>query len=202
MLDFNNMFQSQADADVRAKVPRSKAERASEPSDLTVHRSDGFRLGVVSDTHNHLANIRRIVELFNIAAVDAVVHTGDITQAKTLTVFAGLEAPLYGVFGNNDQERAALEAAAATHGFEFCEPPHMLVWHDRHIVVVHDPLEFDGVLDDHHHLALHGHTHRQRIEQREYHLIFNPGECAGHMQGLNTIGVVDLATLTPELITI
>ncbi|MEC7957195.1 MAG: metallophosphoesterase family protein, partial [Pseudomonadota bacterium] len=70
-----------------------------------------MRIGVVSDTHNNLKNVRRIVELFNTAAVDRVIHTGDITQAKTIEVFAQLDAPMSGVFGNNDQERASLEAA-------------------------------------------------------------------------------------------
>ena len=51
-----------------------------------------MRIGVVSDTHNNLRNTRRIVELFNTARVDAVVHTGDVTQPKTLDVLAGLEA--------------------------------------------------------------------------------------------------------------
>ena len=41
-----------------------------------------MRIGVVSDTHNNLKNVRRIVELFNAAAVDRVIHTGDITQSQ------------------------------------------------------------------------------------------------------------------------
>ncbi len=58
-----------------------------------------MRIGVVSDTHNHLSNTARIVDLFNAARVDRVVHTGDITQARTLRVLAALDAPLVGVLG-------------------------------------------------------------------------------------------------------
>ena len=61
-----------------------------------------MRIGVVSDTHNNLKNCRKIVDLFNKSGVEKVVHTGDITQPKTLDVFSKLEAPLFGVFGNND----------------------------------------------------------------------------------------------------
>ena len=43
-----------------------------------------MKIGVVSDTHNNLKNVGRIVELFNEAEVERVIHTGDITQAKTL----------------------------------------------------------------------------------------------------------------------
>ena len=46
-----------------------------------------MRIGIVSDTHNNLRNVAKIVELFNAARVDRVIHTGDITQAKTIHAF-------------------------------------------------------------------------------------------------------------------
>ncbi|MCZ6853191.1 MAG: YfcE family phosphodiesterase [Gammaproteobacteria bacterium] len=159
-----------------------------------------MKIGVVSDTHNNLKNVGRIVELFNEAGVERVIHTGDITQAKTLEVFAHLNAPLCGVFGNNDQERGSLEATSIEHGFDFQDPPFELHWHNRHIVVVHDPLEFDGALRSDHALALHGHTHLYRYETRNHQVMFNPGECAGHLQGFNAVGVLDLADLSVELL--
>ena len=100
-----------------------------------------MRIGVISDTHNHLGNVARIVELLNRAAVDRVVHTGDITQPKTLEVLARLAAPLYGVFGNNDLERPELDSAAARLGMKFADPPLALDWAGRRVVVVHDPLD-------------------------------------------------------------
>ena len=157
-----------------------------------------MRIGVVSDTHNHLGNVGRIVDLFNAAGVARVVHTGDITQPKTLEAFARLEAPLFGVYGNNDLERPALEGAAGRHGIALCDPPLELHWAERHIVVVHDPLDLAHALADHHHLALHGHNHEHVEEWREGCLVFNPGECAGHLPGLNAIGIVDLAALSAE----
>ncbi len=160
-----------------------------------------MRIGVVSDTHNNLKNVARIVELFNEARVERVIHTGDITQAKTLHALADLNAPLHGVFGNNDQERESLEAAIRQHGFHFQEPPLELDWAGQRLLVVHDPLEFDGVLSARHQLALHGHTHLYRLERRGNQTLFNPGECAGHLAGHNAIGVLDLTTtMTPELL--
>ena len=153
-----------------------------------------MRIGVVSDTHNNLKNVRKIVELFNAEGVDRVIHTGDISQAKTLEVLARLDAPLFGVFGNNDQEREALTQAIERYGFSFQDPPLHLNWCERSIIVVHDPLEFEGHLADQE-LALHGHTHRYRLEASGNLVVFNPGECAGMMAGRNAIGVVDLRTL-------
>ena len=164
-----------------------------------------MKIGIVSDTHNNLKNVNRIVELFNESGVERVIHTGDITQAKTLEIFAHLEMPMYGVYGNNDEgERESLAAAVAAHGFIFQEPPFVLEWHQRSIMVVHDPLEFEGHLDHSHELALHGHTHLYRYEELtvrgNHQVVFNPGECAGHMKGFNAIGVLDLETLKAELL--
>ena len=159
-----------------------------------------MRIGVVSDTHNNLRNVGRIVELFNDARVARVVHTGDITQAKTLDALARLQAPLFGVFGNNDCERESLERAIETHGFSFREPPLECVWHGRRIVVVHDPRDLENLAHTRHDLALHGHTHLYRLAHTGKRLEFNPGECAGHLAGYNAVGVVDLEAMKTELL--
>ena len=161
-----------------------------------------MRIGVVSDTHNHLANVARIVELLNRANVERVIHTGDITQPKTLEVLARLRAPVHGVFGNNDEgEREGLERAAAAHGIHLQDPPLRAEWRERRLFVVHDPRDFEPVFDapgPAPELILHGHDHLFRCEQRAETTIFNPGECAGHMKGRNAVGVVDLETLLCE----
>lgn len=160
-----------------------------------------MRIGVMSDTHNHLANVARIVELLNHAGIERVVHTGDITQPKTLEVLARLRAPLHAVLGNNDLgERTALERAAARLEITLTEPPLRLDWAQRRILVLHDPREIDGDWFAAHDVVLHGHTHRHALERRDRGLLFNPGECAGHLSGRNAVGVVDLASLEVELL--
>ncbi len=164
-----------------------------------------MRIGVVSDTHNHLPNVSRIVEILNGARVDRVVHTGDITQAKTLELLARLDAPLHAVYGNNDlAERESLRSAAERLDIHLCDPPLELDWADRRLWVVHDPRDFEHTLPEARRqerapaLILHGHDHRYRLQEQGRTLVFNPGECAGHMPGRNAIGVVDLATLECE----
>jgi putative phosphoesterase len=143
--------------------------------------------------------VRRIVELFNAAGVERVVHTGDVTQAKTLEVLAGLQASLTGVFGNND-EREALRSVASRVGFALSEPPLRVVWAGRQVVIVHDPAELDHRTAAGADVVLHGHVHRRVIERHAGRLVFNPGECAGHLVGHNAVGVLDLATLEPTLL--
>ena len=79
-------------------------------------------LGVVGDTHNRLSNVEKIIDIFNEKNVDKVIHTGDITQAKTLSRFYRLNCPLIGVYGNNDLEEKGLKDIAEQNGFKFPEP--------------------------------------------------------------------------------
>ena len=155
-----------------------------------------MRIGVVGDTHDRIANVERIVALFNEARVDLVVHTGDITRPAVLERFARLDVPMLGVYGNNDQaDRILLEAEAKRFGMDFASPPRTFQWAGRRILVVHDPEEAPAAILPEIDLVLHGHTHRHRHEQIGKTLIFNPGECAGFMPGHNAVGVVDLVSL-------
>jgi putative phosphoesterase len=137
--------------------------------------------------------------LFDAAGVARVVHTGDITQPKTLDVLGRAAAPITGVYGNND-EREALAVAAVRLGIDLAPAPRRLDWGGRRITVVHDPKEHAAVLGNGSEVVLHGHDHRLVIERAAGRLVFNPGECAGHMAGLNAVGVLDLATLEVELL--
>jgi putative phosphoesterase len=159
-----------------------------------------MRIGVVSDTHNHLRNVARIVAIFDAARVEAVVHTGDITQPKTLHALARLASPLVGVYGNNDLERPGLEQACAETGARFRDGWLELDWAARRILVVHDPKEIPAERCRGFDVLLHGHEHRTTFERRANLLVVNPGECAGHLPGHNSVGVLDLETLAFELV--
>jgi len=160
-----------------------------------------MRIGVVGDTHNRMPNVERIVELFRAENVERIIHTGDITQPKVLEHFATLEIPFLGVYGNNDHgERRQLEDEAERYGMDLADPPRVINWAGRRIMVVHDPEEAPENLSPDLDLILHGHTHRHRHERRGRTLIFNPGECAGLREGANAVGLIDLISLETRLI--
>ena len=157
-----------------------------------------MRIGVVSDTHDNTRNVARIVEILRDARVERVIHTGDITRAETLRVLAGVEVPLFGVYGNNDHAREELGAAAAELGIHLAEPPLELHWAGRRIVVVHDRNAHLGLAPHARDVLLHGHDHRYSFERVNGGIVFNPGECAGWLEGWNSVGVLDLVSLETE----
>ena len=159
-------------------------------------------LGVVSDTHNHLSNVEKIIDIFNEKNVGKVIHTGDITQAKTLSRFSRLNCPLLGVFGNNDLKEEGLKEVCKENGFVLEHPPLIKEISRKKIAIFHEPDDIEDFIQNNEgiDLILHGHTHRYRKEKLEGVLIFNPGECAGNLKGRNSIGVVDLNDLLIERI--
>jgi putative phosphoesterase len=159
-----------------------------------------MKVGIVSDTHDNRRNVLRIVELLAAAQVERVIHTGDFTRPETLALLAEVGVPVSGVFGNNDVARLALLETASRCGIQLAEPPLELGWAGRRIAVVHDPEAHPRLAAAGFDALLHGHHHRQVIARRGGTLILNPGECAGWLEGRNSIGVLDLAHLEVEIL--
>ena len=106
-------------------------------------------LGVVSDTHNNIKNIKKIICLFNEEKVDLVIHTGDISKASTLEIFSNLISPLAGVFGNNDRIEEGLEIVCEQYNFNFQEPPLSLTLENKKVAVFHEPELIEDYIKDH-----------------------------------------------------
>lgn len=154
-------------------------------------------VGVVSDTHNNIKNINRIISLFNQEPVDLVIHTGDICSANTLKHFSKLNAPFIGVFGNNDRNEEGLKEVCTEHGFLFQEPPLSICLKNKKVVIFHEPDLIQEYLKKHKDvdLILHGHTHRHKEVEIDEIVYFNPGESAGWIEGKNALGIINLDNL-------
>ena len=161
-----------------------------------------MKIGVLSDTHDNLANLKLAVGVFTQRGVEALIHAGDFCSPFTLPEFAPLAAKgvrMHAVFGNNDGDRVNL----VRRGGEFA------AFHDgaavveldgRRIVVVHYPdlaaaLLASGAFD----LVIHGHDHTPRNEGGPRRLL-NPGTCSGYLAPRATVAVVDTADLSIEVV--
>ena len=159
-------------------------------------------IGVVSDTHNNLLNIDKIIEIFNEKKVESVIHTGDITKAHSLEKFSSLNCDFFAVYGNNDRNEFGLDKIAIDCNFIIQDPPMTLDRYDRKIAVFHEPEPINEFLaaDNEVDIILHGHTLRYREEYINKTLLFNPGESAGMFKGKNAVGLIDLKNLIAKRI--
>ena len=88
-----------------------------------------MRLGIVSDTHGHVANTQSAVRMFESLKVDAVLHCGDIGALAVVELFA--EWPTHFVFGNCDTDLDQFAAGIQRTG--------------QHCHGLFGDLEFDGM---------------------------------------------------------
>ena len=82
-----------------------------------------MKIGLISDTHDNIRNIQKVIISFNDIQVRVVIHAGDIVSPGTVEAFDGMR--LIGVLGNNDLQIHELTDAFDRIGGqlngEFCE---------------------------------------------------------------------------------
>ncbi len=162
-----------------------------------------MKIGVLSDTHDNLPNVRRAVDAFVRAGVEALLHAGDICSPFVIREFAPLSGKgvrMHAVFGNNDGDRVMLVRRGE--GFcEFHDVSAVLEMGGRKIALTHYPdfapaLLASGAFD----LVIHGHDHKVRLVEDGGRRLLDPGTCSGYGVARATVAVVDTADLAVELV--
>lgn len=181
----------------RGKVRINKASRENDyqAAGQRNRREPSMLIGVMSDTHDNILQAQQAVSFFNNEGVEQVLHAGDYIAPFMIDTLKDLEAPLAGVFGNNDGDRVLLEQKAAAFprltiagvfarldagGIRIA----LLHGHDRQLLQM---LLSSRDLD----LLVYGHTHLADIRRNGSLLIVNPGEVYGHLSGRSTVALVD-----------
>ncbi len=133
-------------------------------------------LGVVSDTHGHIANTQRAVRMLESCEVELVLHCGDIGSIDVVRLFH--RWPTHFVFGNVDDEPSLLREAIERAG-QFChERFGELELAGRRIALLHgdDGLRFrETVHSGRYDLVCYGHTHIAEQHGEAATLVLNPG---------------------------
>ena len=159
-----------------------------------------MKIGIISDTHDNLSQIKKAVEIFNREKVELVLHAGDFVSPFTALGFKNLNCPLYGVFGNNDGDKLYLQEKFEGIG-ELCPEPYQVNINQKSIIMLHKEKLIDALAESQkYNVILYGHTHRTDLHKIGKTLIVNPGECGGWLTGKSTIALLDLETLEAKII--
>lgn len=158
-----------------------------------------MRLGVISDTHGHIANTRRAAEQLRQATVDTILHCGDIGSPEVVALLSAW--PAHFVFGNVDRDREPLRRAIKSAG-QFCHGLcGALELAGRRIALLHgdDARSFVEVVDSgQYDLVCYGHTHRQDWSNCNGVWLLNPG--AVFRARPHSVAVVELPELEARFI--
>ena len=163
-----------------------------------------MKIGVISDSHDNLTNIRKAVEVFSTNGVEALIHGGDFCSPFTLAEFKPLSEKgmkMYAVFGNNDGDRVLL--ARRGEGFcTFADGSLVVTLGNRRIVVLHYPdLAEDLFRLGSYDLVIYGHNHTIRVEGGNKKLL-NPGTSSGYLAPRATVAIVETEGMGVEIVTI
>lgn len=159
-----------------------------------------MRIGVVSDTHDHMHLIEAAVEKFRKAKVSMVLHAGDHVSPFTVPIYRSLNCPVMAVFGNNDGDQARLAEQFKGMG-EIRRRLHELTVDEVSILIIHEPDFLDAIVrGGGYGLVVYGHTHRPQVSRQGSCLVVNPGEACGLITGKATAALIDLKLLKAEII--
>jgi putative phosphoesterase len=162
-----------------------------------------MKIGILSDTHNHMPNLERALSQFRARGITTLIHCGDMTSPNTAVLLKNFH--VIAVTGNMDMNTGQLErtlkklnpdnslsstftgeiegvSIAATHSHRGNVPE--LVANGRYTYI------------------FHGHTHQRKHEQMGSSHIINPGALGGTRHETRSICVVNLATNNVEFIQI
>lgn len=160
-----------------------------------------MRIGVVSDTHNRYPTVIRALALLQQRDVEVVLHCGDIEDAETVRLFAGL--PTHFVLGNCDADPDGLRRAMEPIGATLHDPFGSLEFHGRKIAWLHgddNRLLRDLENSGHYDFLFHGHTHIAARRRAGPSLIVNPG--ALHRARVKTFIILDVGSGEIESVTV
>ncbi len=158
-------------------------------------------LGIVSDTHGHVAHARAAIHMLDSLDVDAIVHCGDVGSPEVVALFHA--TPTHFVLGNVDAWPAELETAIAKISGTFHGRFAQLELAGRQIAFLHGDdqrLLAQTIAGQKFDLVCYGHTHVAEQHRDGKTLVVNPG--ALYRAERHTIAIARLPELEVTHVTV
>ena len=156
-----------------------------------------MKIGIISDSHDHHANVLKAVEIFKNENVQYILHAGDIVSPFTAKAFSAVGgAKFIAIFGNNDGEKALLKSTIESFGGEIHRDSYHGKIAGKKVFMTHKP----GILDEaiasgKYDIIVYGHTHFKDIRIVGKTLIINPGEATDWLSGKGQLVILDTENL-------
>lgn len=144
-------------------------------------------IGIMSDSHDNLENIKIAVDKFNKLGVELVIHLGDLCSPFSARVLQDLRSDIIGVFGNNDGEVLGINRLLKG---KFYKPPHLLEIENKKFILLHEG-DICKYISEDIDFVLYGHSHNALVEHKGKQMIINPGTVSGYVSGKATLAILN-----------
>ncbi len=152
-----------------------------------------MKTGVISDTHGRLDRTRAALAVFDLEAVEMVLHCGDVGDLAILELFVG--RPFRFVWGNTDRPDASWRRALQTWEMEWPDSrPLQFELAGKRIILAHGhERTFPQVADEcDADFLFFGHSHTPALVRTGGCTVVNPG--AIHRTPQPTVAIVETDT--------
>jgi len=157
---------------------------------------DFMKIGVLSDTHEDVANFEIALAAYRSEGIIQVIHCGDMTTAATAQKLDGFNVVYVG--GNMDQGLPEIyRTLRDLNSRSVVLPTYEGELEGVSIGVTHgdNENELRRLVDSGaHQYVFHGHTHRRRDEMQDSTRIYNPGALGGLQFESRSYSMLDLET--------
>lgn len=163
-----------------------------------------MKLAILSDSHDHILNLRSAVIYCNSFGVQVIVHCGDLISPFMLDELARFGGPVHLIYGNNAGDQHLISQWCGT---KFPSITHHGVLGaieagGRKIAFTHYPemargLASQGGFD----VVCCGHNHTYKVEMIGESLLMNPGELLGK-DGQPSFIILETSSLHAEKVDI
>jgi len=149
-----------------------------------------MKIGIISDTHDRIETVNKVMEILKEKDVGVLVHCGDFCAPFMMNVLAEFDGDVHCVFGNID-DRFMTPNRAKEQGVNFHGDTAELEFDKKRIAVNHFPhiaeaLAKTGKYD----VVFYGHNHIAKKEKIGDCWLVNPGEIMG-WRGKPTYAIYD-----------
>ena len=133
-------------------------------------------IAIISDTHENVFMIKKVVEILKKRNPEIVLHLGDVISPGTTKLFAGLKIKF--IKGNCDGDTEGIKRVAESYGGEYLGEFAELEIKGKKIALYHgtDEERLNEIIKSgKYDYVLHGHFHERRDEKIGKTRVINPG---------------------------
>jgi putative phosphoesterase len=146
-----------------------------------------MRIGVISDSHDDIMNVKQAIKIFNEYEVDYVIHAGDYIFPGIVLEFKNLHKNIkfVGVFGNNDGEKIGLFNSFITIAGDLKGDFGELKLDDEIFGIYHgtnEDIKNSLIRANYYDVLICGHTHKKDDKMINRTQILNPGSSHRNLQ--------------------
>lgn len=156
------------------------------------------KIAVISDVHDNLANLAKVLKYIKNNNIDFLICTGDLQSLEAWSELNKLSIPVFAAKGNADD---ALDLSQFTN-IQVWQSFGEIELNGKKILFSHYPEVIKKILEqkpNYYHLALNGHSHQPWEEIFQGTKILNPGNVA-NVRYSPTFAIINLDNLKAELI--